>query len=59
VYRSALPPLLQICWADSDGLMPWEPECDPAVRDLQPLLDDDPLRYPKPPRNSSRPRPRR
>jgi hypothetical protein len=59
VYRSALPPFLQICWADRDGLMPWEPGCDPAVRDLQPLLDDDPLRYPKPPRNSSRPRRRR
>lgn len=49
-----VPPFLQICWPDHDGHMPWEPACDPHVTDVQPLLADDPLRYPKPSRRAGR-----
>lgn len=51
VYGFNLPSFVQICWADRDGSMPWEPNCNPSVRELQPILADDPLRYPRPPRN--------
>jgi hypothetical protein len=54
-YRR-IPPFLQICWADAEGAMPWEPDCHPDVAALQPLLADDPLRYPRPPRNVRRQR---
>jgi hypothetical protein len=54
VYRSALPPFLQICWADQHGAMPWDDGCEQVVRDLQPILADDPLRYPKPSRTTGR-----
>ncbi len=59
LYRSALPPLLQICWADEHGTMPWDDACDPGIRAVQPILSDDPIRYPKPPRSTSRQRRRR
>lgn len=59
VYRTALPPFLQIVWADHHGNMPWDDTCDPIVGAIQPILADDPLRYPKPPRNTARQRPRR
>ena len=61
MYRSRLPPFLQICWTDHHGRMPWDESCDPEVRALQPILVDDPLRYPRPPRSAarSRSRPRR
>ncbi len=49
-----LPSFVQICWPDDDGLMPWEPGCDLQVVAVQPLLADDPLRYPTPPRNVGR-----
>ncbi len=54
LFGPALPEFVQICWADRDGNLPWEPDCDPAVAAAQPLLADDPLRYPKPPRNQGR-----
>lgn len=60
VYRTRFPPMLQVVWSDGDGAMPWDPECEPAVRAAQPILADDPLRYPKPPRTTTRhPRRRR
>jgi hypothetical protein len=59
VYRSAPPPFVQICWADRHGAMPWQPDCDREVSALQPILADDPLRYPRPPRNTARHRRRR
>lgn len=52
--RARLPSFVQICWSDVNGALPWEPECDPDVAALQPILADDPLRYPRPPRNSAR-----
>jgi hypothetical protein len=57
VYASThrrLPAFTQICWADAAGSMPWEPACDTAVAAIQPVLADDPLRYPRPPRNTAR-----
>ncbi len=32
-------PVLQIVWPDKEGFFPWEPEFNPKLRDLQPLLD--------------------
>lgn len=49
-----LPPFVQICWSDVTGAMPWEPGCDPGVAARQPILADDPLRIPRPPRNATR-----
>ena len=51
---NGLPAFVQICWADGDGSMPWEASCQPAVAALQPVLADDPLRFPRPPRNRAR-----
>jgi hypothetical protein len=60
LYGPPLPSFVQICWADRDGRLPWEHGCDPATAAAQPLLADDPLRYPKPPRHQGRHRrPRR
>lgn len=54
VFGPPLPSFVQLCWADRDGHLPWDERCDPAVAAAQPLLDDDPIRYPKPPRNRAR-----
>ena len=59
VYGGPLPPFVQVCWADRDGALPWDDECADVVRNLQPILADDPIRYPRPPRNTSRHRRRR
>ena len=31
-------PLLQCFWPDVNNRFPWDPDCDPGVRDSQPLL---------------------
>jgi hypothetical protein len=31
-------PLLQLYWPDRNGKFPWDPECQPEVRSLQPRL---------------------
>ena len=54
VYDEPPPPFVQIFWADRDGHMPWEPECALGVARSQPVLADDPIRSPKPPRNRDR-----
>ncbi len=54
VYDAPPPRFIQICWADRNGHMPWDPGCDPAVAAVQPVLDDDALRIPRPPRHRSR-----
>lgn len=40
-YRSLRVPALQIVWPDPDGRFPWDPACDPAWREEQPLLEAD------------------
>lgn len=59
IYGGPMPTFVQICWADRDGAMPWEAECASQVTDLQPILADDALRYPRPPRNTARHKRRR
>lgn len=54
MYGHPLPDFVQICWADRNERLPWDDDCDPGVAAAQPLLADDPLRYPKPPRNRDR-----
>ena len=54
LYGPPLPPVVQICWADHHERMPWEPGCDEAVVAAQPILADDPLRYPPPPHRRGR-----
>lgn len=49
-----LPAFTQICWADAAGSMPWESSCNSAVAAIQPVRADDPMRYPRPPRNTAR-----
>jgi hypothetical protein len=49
-----IPDFVQVCWADRDDRMPWDTGSDPAAAALQPVLADDPLRYPRPPRNNGR-----
>lgn len=56
---AGIPSFVQVCWSDATGAMPWERGCDRRVAELQPVLEDDPVRYPSPPRNSSRHRRRR
>ncbi len=54
IFGSPLPEMVQVCWSDRRGRLPWESGCDPTVIAAQPLLADDPLRYPTPPRNRAR-----
>lgn len=51
---STLPRFVQIFWADRNGHMPWDDGCDPHLPGAQPILADDPISIPKPPRNRSR-----
>jgi hypothetical protein len=37
-YKDSDFPALQCFWPDRNGLYPWEPNCNPAVAQLQPLL---------------------
>ncbi len=46
LYAPRFPSFVQICWADENGYMPWEPGCNPAVAALQPILADDPISVP-------------
>lgn len=59
LYGPPLPSFVQICWADRNGHLPWDVNCDPAVAAAQPVLTDDPIRYPRPPRTRQRHRRRR
>ena len=54
LFGPPLPAMVQVCWADRHGCLPWESGCDPDVAARQPILADDPLRYPRPPRDRSR-----
>lgn len=54
LYGPPLPPFVQVCWADHRGRLPWEPRCREEVVARQPILADDPIRYPRPPRNTAR-----
>ncbi len=54
LYDAPPPQFIQICWADRDGRLPWESGCDAAVIAAQPILADDALRIPRPPRHRSR-----
>lgn len=54
VFGPPLPSFVQICWADRHGHLPWEEGCDQPVAAAQPMLADDPIRYPRPPRNRDR-----
>lgn len=54
IFDPPFPSFVQICWADRHGHLPWETGCDPAVTAAQPILADDPIRYPRPPRNRAR-----
>lgn len=40
-YDGAPFPALQIIWADPDGRWPWNPTVDPAVRESQPVIEDE------------------
>ena len=42
----AFPQVAQLLWADADGRFPDDPECDPAISTLQPLLASDPIAFP-------------
>ena len=46
------PSVLQAVWADSDGMMPWEHTIRPACFSQQPVLLEDPIRFPSPPRDN-------
>lgn len=48
LYAPRTPEFVQICWADEQGHMPWEPGCSPAVAAVQPVLADDPITVPPP-----------
>jgi Domain of unknown function (DUF4262) len=37
-YESHAYPALQCFWPDKNGFFPWQPECAPGVRELQPFL---------------------
>jgi hypothetical protein len=50
-YQRA-PRLLQAVWADPSGMMPWEYDIRPAAFNQQPVLVEDPIRFPTPPRNN-------
>lgn len=54
VFGPPLPNFVQVCWSDVCGHLPWDDGCDPAVAAAQPILADDPIRYPRPPRNRTR-----
>jgi hypothetical protein len=41
-YDGNLFPALQVVWADQDGRWPWEPSVDSRVRDIQPVIEDQP-----------------
>lgn len=42
-----LPYVTQLVWADAAGRFPDDPACDPAIRELQPVLADNPVDYPR------------
>lgn len=54
VYDGPPPRFVQIFWADRFGFMPWEAQCATSVVAAQPVLQDDPIRFPRPPRNRDR-----
>ncbi len=46
-YRGQPVPIVQLVWADGNGVPPWEPVCDQACRSRQPALwDRDPSHRP-------------
>lgn len=49
-----MPEFVQVVWSDLRGRMPWDVDADPLVRSMQPLLADDPIRVPEPPRHTTR-----
>lgn len=49
-----MPEFVQVVWSDLLGRMPWDADADPAVRAMQPLLADDPIRIPAPRRRPAR-----
>jgi hypothetical protein len=59
VFGPPLPSFVQACWGDRHGRLPWDDGCIPAVAAAQPILADDPIRYPTPTRSCSRHRRRR
>jgi hypothetical protein len=39
-YGSEAFPVFQLIWPDRNHAFPWDPECDPAIRNLQPVLGE-------------------
>jgi len=54
-----LPRVMQALWADADGLFPDDPACDPAVREMQPVLAAAPVAFPTRASRAERRRPAR
>ena len=48
-YRGQPVPMLQLVWADGDGVLPWEPGCAEECRGAQPWLWDRVTAAPAPP----------
>jgi hypothetical protein len=41
-YGGVAFPVLQMVWPDRNGQFPWQPKCEPAIRNLQPVIGKKP-----------------